>query len=102
MYEMDDLYKKYKDQHGYIGIYSFRQPRLLLLDPEIIKDVLIKYFKYFQGTEFFGKIDHNSDSLFGNHPFFLAGDEWRNKRAQISPAFTNTRVSSLFLDHVHA
>lgn len=93
VYDLDDLYKAYKGQYACIGIYNFRQPRLLVLDPDVIKDILIKFFKYFQGTEFYGKIDRSSDPLFGNHPFFLIGDEWKTKRAEISPAFTNMRVS---------
>lgn len=99
MYDLDDLYKEHKEQHACIGIYSFRQPRLLVLDPELIKDIMIKYFKNFQGTEFYGKVDQTSDPLFGNHPFFLVGDEWKTKRSEISPAFTNTRVSDvLFIE----
>lgn len=97
MYDLEDLYKAYKDKYGYIGIYNFRQPRLLLFDPDIMKDIMIKYFKYFQGTEFSGVTDQNADILFGNHPFFLVGDEWKTKRAELSTAFTNTRVS-LFID----
>jgi cytochrome P450 family 28 len=94
VYDLDDLYQKYKGQHSCIGIYSFRQPRLLVLDPELMKDIMIKYFKHFQGTEFAFKIDPEKDPLFGNHPFFLVGDAWKSKRNEISPAFTNTRVSS--------
>lgn len=97
IYDLGDLYQEYKGKHPYIGIYKFRQPRLFVLDPEIIKSILIKYFKHFQGTEFYGKIDQSSDPLFGKHPFFLIGDEWRKKRAEISPAFTNSRVS-LFIE----
>lgn len=92
MYDLDDLYQKYKDKFGLIGIYNFRSPRLLVFDPEIIKDIMIKYFKNFQGTELYGKIDKNSDPLFGNHPFVLIGDEWKTKRNELSPAFTNSRV----------
>lgn len=93
VYDMDDLYRKYKYQHSYIGIFQFRQPRFLAFDPEVIKDITTKYFKYFQGTEFFGKIDIDSDPLFGNNPFFLAGDDWKAKRSEISPAFSKTRVT---------
>lgn len=96
MYEIDDLYKKYKSTHGYIGIFNFREPRLLVLDPEILKDIMIKYFKYFQGTEMYGIIDKQSDPLFGNHPFMLAGEAWKTKRAEVSPAFTNSRIKAIY------
>lgn len=93
VYDLDDLYKKYKNRHPYIGIFNFRSPRLLLFDPALIKDILIKYFKNFQATEFTNRIDENSDPLFGNHPFFLVGEAWKKKRAEVSPAFSNARVS---------
>lgn len=92
VYDMDDLYRKYKGKYSYLGIYQFRQPRLLLIDPAVVKDIMIKYFKHFQGTEFAGMVDKISDPLFGNHSFFLTGDEWKSRRSEISPAFTNTRV----------
>lgn len=92
VYDMDDLYQQYKEKYSYIGIYQFRQPRLLVFDPVVIKDIMIKYFKYFQGTEFYGKIDQKSDPLFGNHSFVLVGDEWKAKRAEMTPGFTNSRV----------
>lgn len=97
VYDLDDLYQKYKDKFSYIGIYQFREPRLLLLDPEVMKSIMIKYFKNFQGTELHGMVDKASDPLLGNHPFLLVGEEWRVKRAEISPAFTNTRVCFLFI-----
>lgn len=96
MYEIDDLYKKYKGTHGYIGIYNFREPRLLVLDPEILKDIMIKYFKHFQGTEMNGIIDKESDPLFGNHPFVLTGEAWKTKRAEVSPAFSNSRIKAIY------
>lgn len=92
-YEFDDLYQQYKGKHSYIGIYNFRQPRLLVFDPLIIKDILIKYFKHFQANEFTDRVDAKSDPLFGNHSFFLINDEWKTKRSEIVPAFTFSRVS---------
>jgi hypothetical protein len=98
MYELDELYKKYKNSHAYVGIFNFRSPRLLIIDPEIVKDVMVKYFKAFQATEFYGRIDEKSDPLFGNHMFFQIGDDWKNTRQSISPAFTNNRVSLTFVN----
>ena len=95
LYDLDDLYQKYKNKFGCIGIYQFREPRLLLFDPELIKDVLIKNFKNFQATEMYEMIDESSDQLFGKHPFFLIGEAWKTKRNELVPAFTNNRVSFL-------
>jgi hypothetical protein len=92
-YELDELYQKYKNQYSYIGIYNLRMPALLTVDPVLIKDILIKYFKYFQATELTNKIDSKSDPLFGNHPFFLVGEAWKKKRSELTVAFSNSRVS---------
>ncbi|XP_070508784.1 probable cytochrome P450 28a5 [Chironomus tepperi] len=94
MYELDELYKKYKNSHSYVGIFNFRSPRFLVLDPEIAKDILVKYFKNFQGTEFYGKVDEKSDPLLGGHMFVHIGDKWKNTRQSISPAFTNLRIKA--------
>ncbi|KAL7015463.1 hypothetical protein ACKWTF_016466 [Chironomus riparius] len=94
MYELDELYKKYKSSHAYIGIFNFRSPRFLVFDPEVAKDILVKYFKNFQGTELYGKIDEKSDPLLGGHMFVHIGEKWKNTRQSISPAFTNLRIKA--------
>lgn len=95
MYEIDELYQKYEKQHSYIGIFHFRQPRLLVFDPEIIKMIFINHFKNFQGTEFYGRTS-SKDLLFGEHPFFLVGDKWKAKRQEVSPAFTSNRIKAIY------
>lgn len=91
-YELDEFYKKYKKDHSFIGVYNFRSPRLIVFDPEVLKDILIKNFRFFQANELTERIDAKSDPLFGNHPFFLTGEAWKAKRSEISPAFSNARV----------
>lgn len=41
-------------------------------------------------------IDPKKDPLFAKNPFFLKDDEWKEKRAEITPAFTNNRLKSLY------
>lgn len=94
-YEVDEFYRKYRGRYSYIGVYNFRSPRLLVFDPALIKDFLIKYFKNFQASEFYNKIDKKSDPLFANHPFFLVGDAWKKKRSELTVAFSNARVCIL-------
>lgn len=38
-------------------------------------------------------MDTNADPLLGKNPFSLSGDEWKEKRSEITPAFTAVRVS---------
>jgi hypothetical protein len=99
-YELDEFYQKYKNQYSYIGIYNFRSPRLLIFDPALIKDILIKYFKNFQASELTNNIDAKSDPLFGNHSFFLVGYAWKKKRSELTIAFSNSRVSLKLLNEI--
>lgn len=79
-----------------MGILQFRQPRLLLLEPTVIKDVIIRNFKNFHDSEFGDMIDKDSDPLFARNPFMLKGEEWKEKRAEITPAFTISRLKTLY------
>lgn len=38
------------------------------------------------------QVSKEVDPLIGLNPFFLRGDEWKEKRGEISPVFTNARV----------
>ena len=73
-----------------------REPNLLILDPELAKDVMIRNFKNFQNNGFSEMFDKKADPLFARNPFFLEGEEWKLKRAEITPAFTPSRVWSKF------
>lgn len=32
--------------------------------------------------------------MLGRNPFMLQGEEWKEKRSEVTPAFTNIRVST--------
>lgn len=69
-----------------------RTPQILAIDPDFIKDVMIKNFKSFHDNDFSDVVDKETDPLFGRNPFVLTGEEWKEKRGEITPAFTPTRV----------
>lgn len=79
-----------------MGIIQTREPRLLALEPEIIKDILIRKFQNFRNSEFTDMIDTEYDPLFAKNPFFLKDEEWKEKRAEITPAFTTNRLKALY------
>lgn len=75
-----------------VGYISVRTPQLMIRDPELIKEVLSKGFRYFAANDFSDVVDEKSDPLFARNPFCLSGEKWKNRRADITPGFTNSRV----------
>lgn len=82
-------YSKFSDC-SYVGYYKVRKPAILIRDPALIKDILIKDFKSFQHNDIY--VDEKSDPFFGRNPFTLRGNRWKVARAQITPCFTGGRV----------
>lgn len=89
-------FSEFKPVAPFVGIIQVRSPRLLIFQPELVKDVLIRKFKHFHDNEFGDTIDKKADPLFARNPFFLQGEEWKEKRAEISPAFSPSRLKALF------
>ncbi|CAO1400883.1 unnamed protein product [Diamesa hyperborea] len=95
-YDLDKIYKEFKGKLPFVGLIQIRSPRLLLLDPNLSKNVMISNFKSFHDNEFAKMIDPKKDPLFARNPFMLTGEEWKEKRAEITPAFTNNRLKALY------
>ncbi|XP_011695538.1 PREDICTED: cytochrome P450 9e2-like [Wasmannia auropunctata] len=78
----------------YIGIFDINVPLVILRDPEIIKSITLKNFEIFPDHRNF--IDENQDPLFGKNLFSLRGDKWRQVRPLLSPAFTSSKMKTMF------
>ncbi|XP_063709180.1 probable cytochrome P450 28a5 [Culicoides brevitarsis] len=96
-YEIDEIYRKYKGKQSVVGIYRGIVPELLILDPELIKSCMTTNYKYFgkPGSNF-ESLTKETDPLFGRNPFNLEGEEWKEKRGEILPAFSSQRIKALF------
>lgn len=69
-----------------------RTPQILAIEPEFVKEVLVKNFKNFHDNDFAGFVDSEIDPIFSRNPLVLAGEDWKEKRSEITPAFTPARV----------
>nr|UEN71138.1 cytochrome P450 4AV17 [Meteorus pulchricornis] len=78
----------------YVGYYDFSSPVIMLRDPEIVKSIVIKNFDHF--VDHRGFVDPVADPLFGKNLFSLRGDNWREIRNLLSPAFTSSKMKSMF------
>nr|CAD7263340.1 unnamed protein product [Timema shepardi] len=58
--------------HPFGGFFKFRQPCIVLRDPELIKNVIVKDFINFQYNDF--QVAIHADPLFGKNPFCLKGE----------------------------
>ncbi|XP_058817241.1 uncharacterized protein LOC131680542 [Topomyia yanbarensis] len=96
MNEMDKIYRDYKEKFNFVGVFSNRSPRIFVLSSGLAKDILIKDFKNFHDNEFAQWTDKEVDPILGRNPFMLNGEEWKSKRAEITPAFTTSRMKALF------
>lgn len=92
----DELYKNFKNTDRVVGIYQMLKPELLVVDPALAKEILVKNFSSFHDTSF-GKLLHlESDPLLARNPFFLCGQAWKDKRSEITPAFSPARIKAMF------
>jgi len=89
---MDDGYQMFKDK-GFGGFYSFGQPVLLVCDPNLIQQMLIKDFASFHDHSF--SVDPENDPLNANL-FNVTGKRWNRLRSKLSPTFTSGKIKAMF------
>jgi len=78
----------------YIGLIYFSTPTVLVRDPELIRDIMVRDCEYFPNHRNF--IDESVDPLFAKNIFFLRGDRWREMRNTLSPSFTANKMKFMF------
>ncbi|XP_022165036.1 probable cytochrome P450 6a13 isoform X2 [Myzus persicae] len=84
----DNIYKQFPDKK-ICGFYQMRTPFLMIRDPEIINNVLIKDFSHFtdHGLEM-----EPSAKFLGRSLLFTNGQKWKIMRQKISPGFTSGKL----------
>ncbi|XP_075212067.1 cytochrome P450 6a8-like isoform X2 [Lycorma delicatula] len=75
------------------GYFQFFTPVIVIQDSEIINQVLIKDFTYFEDR---GPPQEKTLDLFGLSIFNLRGDEWRAARHKLTPTFTSGKLKMMF------
>ncbi|XP_058807991.1 uncharacterized protein LOC131673753 [Phymastichus coffea] len=76
-----------------VGLFQGSKPVLLLIDPEMIKDVLIRHFTAFPNRG--GKINFDIDPL-AEQLLHLHYERWKPMRKKLSPTFTSGKIKEMF------
>lgn len=79
--------------HPYGGYFHFVKPVFIARDPELIKTILIKDFQHFmnRGSGFMDENEPLTQNLFN-----LGGEQWKNLRIKITPAFSSGKIKIMF------
>lgn len=88
----DKMCKEFKNEK-YFGIIDVTNPVLVVKDPDLIKSILLNDFHSFAV-----RVNSNASSkeFILRHVINMKGEEWKNMRALISPAFTSGKMKSLY------
>lgn len=62
----------------------------MLCDRDLVKDVLIKDFSYFESNDF--RVNEKHDVLFAVSPFYTDGAAWKRHRNLFQSMFTSSKV----------
>ncbi|XP_037040256.1 cytochrome P450 6A1-like [Bradysia coprophila] len=88
----NDFYNRFK--HNKIhGLYFSYRPSLIVNDPEVVQEVMIKDFTSFHDRGLF--VDTEIDPL-GAHLVLLGGQKWRDLRGKLSPIFTSGKLKGMY------
>ncbi|XP_072762329.1 cytochrome P450 9e2-like [Anoplolepis gracilipes] len=79
--------------HSMVGIYNFRSPALIVLEPDLVKTVMQTKFASFHENGF--KVEADLDPLLANNPFFNYGEKWITGRKRLTYAFSSMRLKIL-------
>lgn len=88
-----ECYRKLKGKDIIGGFYFFLRPTLLILDPDLIRSVLVKDFQFFQGR---GIYYNEKDDPMSANLLTIEGHRWKTLRSKITPTFTTGKLKLMF------
>lgn len=77
----------------FVGFYIFHKPCIILRDPELIKNVLIRDFENFSDRHFAGFTQ--KDSMGMKNLFGLKNPVWKYLRSKITPSLTKGKLKQM-------
>ncbi|OAD56184.1 Cytochrome P450 9e2 [Eufriesea mexicana] len=92
-----DLLKKMyfmNTEAKYIGVYEFQTPVIMIRDLDLIKSITMKNFEHFADHRVL--VQKELDPMFSKMLFSMTGEEWKEHRNMLSPAFTSSKIKNMF------
>nr|CAZ65619.1 cytochrome P450 [Cnaphalocrocis medinalis] len=86
---IESLYFAYPDEK-FVGRYEFINPMVMIKDVDLLKKITVKDFEHF--IDHRTLVNEKTDPFFGRNLFSLKGDEWKDMRSTLSPAFTSSKM----------
>ncbi|KAH8252673.1 hypothetical protein KR032_001202, partial [Drosophila birchii] len=86
------IYDKFKGKAPFAGMFMFFKRTALILDPDLMKQVLIKDFHYFQDR---GGFNSSRDDPLTAHLLTLEGEEWKSMRQKLTPVFSSGKIKQM-------
>lgn len=76
-----------------VGVFMTINPMLMIRDPKIIRNILVKDFASFshRATD----VDEKADPMM-NNLLFQNGEKWKQNRVKLTPAFTSAKLKEMF------
>lgn len=87
---LERIYQTYSKENRFYGAYEFLRPMIVVTDLDLIKQITVKDFEHFLDHRTI--IDGDFEPLFGRNLFSLKGQEWKDMRSTLSPAFTSSKI----------
>lgn len=90
---VQEIYNRLKGSGKFCGFYFFIWPKIILLDLELIRNILIKDFSNFSERDLYY---NEKDDPISAHLVALDGDKWKKLRSKLSPTFTSGKMKFMF------
>lgn len=90
---VQEIYNKFPDSK-YVGFINVTKPQLLVKDPDLIKQIISKDFKYF--TDRVKLLLDEKEEPLNQHLFHMSGERWKNMRVKLTPTFTSGKMKLMF------
>nr|ARO50441.1 cytochrome P450 [Chironomus tentans] len=96
IYEIDDVYRYSRGKYPFVGFYASLKPYFLIIDPELLKKVLVTNFNVFRNNDFSKMVSKRKDPILALNPFFMVDDFWKEKRAEVTSAMTINKFKLIY------